>query len=98
VSYHRVIPRDLFNEASLLKCYGRLWILLDQLGNQKAKLSEGSGKPFKIEQNEADGVALHRPLNSRQAWPLYAVINTEECEVFDDEGNLSHGFLEFIQE
>jgi hypothetical protein len=31
VSYFRVIPRDLFNEASLLKCYGRLAILLDDM-------------------------------------------------------------------
>lgn len=31
MSYFRVIPRDLFNEASLLKCYGRLAILLDDM-------------------------------------------------------------------
>lgn len=28
--YIRVVPRDLFNEGDLLKCYGRLWILLDE--------------------------------------------------------------------
>lgn len=28
-TYIRVLPRDLFNEADLLKCVARLWILLD---------------------------------------------------------------------
>lgn len=29
MSYTRVIPRDLFNESSLLKCLGRLQIILE---------------------------------------------------------------------
>ena len=28
MTYHRVIPRDLFNEAKLLKCLGRLALLI----------------------------------------------------------------------
>lgn len=30
MSYIRVIPRDLFNEANLLKCVGALYIALDE--------------------------------------------------------------------
>ena len=62
--YNRVIPRDLFNEANLLKCYGRLWICLDDMNNHGAILGDGdshgvlddhSGDPFVICQNDTDG-------------------------------------------
>lgn len=58
MSYTRVIPRDLFNEADLLKCYGRLWILLDQTQGHQAQLGDEEqlpGAPFEIWQDEADG-------------------------------------------
>lgn len=31
MSYRRVIPRDLFNEGNLLKCYGQLYLGLEKL-------------------------------------------------------------------
>lgn len=58
MTYTRVIPRDLFNEADLLKCYGRLWILLDETRGHVAQLGEEEqlpGAPFEIWQDEADG-------------------------------------------
>lgn len=59
MSYLRVIPRDLFNEADLLKCLGRLWILLDETRGHRARLgdTEGdhSGEAFEIVQDESDG-------------------------------------------
>lgn len=59
MSYLRVIPRDLFNEADLLKCLGRLWVLLDETRGHNATLgdaqSEHDGTPFQIEQDESDG-------------------------------------------
>lgn len=60
MTYLRVIPRDLFNEADLLKCLGRLWILLDGLppghhaGFGRCDL-DYDGAPFHIEQDPADG-------------------------------------------
>jgi hypothetical protein len=30
MTYRRVIPRDLFNEAKLLNCLGRLWIVANE--------------------------------------------------------------------
>lgn len=113
MSYVRVIPRDLFNEASLLKCYGRLAILLGDTPDHQAQLSEGDGGPFEVWQDDADGsitiaslpfkvagqrVRLHRPLNSREPWPLYATTEDfEEVAVFDDQGNFTPAMLAFIR-
>jgi hypothetical protein len=87
MSYQRVIPRDLFNESSLLKCYGRLYIVLEKIAGHSARFSEDDVSQFDIEQRQDDGsifienlslvigenqFRLVRPLNSRQPWPLYA--------------------------
>lgn len=55
--YQRVIPRDLFNEANLLKCYGRLWLLLEPRmeGSRLTVQFTFSGAAFDVEQNPADG-------------------------------------------
>lgn len=59
MTYARVIPRDLFNEADLLKCLGRLWILLDETRGHNARLGDAEGEhdgaPFEIVQDESDG-------------------------------------------
>lgn len=57
-TYRRVIPRDLFNEASLLKCYARLWILLDEKSGHRAELVDCFDEPddgFKVEQSQSSG-------------------------------------------
>lgn len=87
MSYIRVIPRDLFNEANLLKCYGQIYLNLEKL-RCDADLNEGwmhEGEPFHIEQ-DLDGnltilnvylrvrgvrMPLRRPLNARSPYPLY---------------------------
>lgn len=85
--YQRVLPRDLFNEANLLKCYGRLWILLSEKQvNGTGKFEEEEVPFFDIDQDPASGGLtirnltftigevrhyLHRPLNARGSWPLY---------------------------
>lgn len=58
MSYHRVIPRDLFNESMLLKCLGKVSVMiLDEkllkYGVTDELLDEHSG--FQIEQSEMDG-------------------------------------------
>lgn len=85
MAYQRVIPRDLFNEANLLKCLGSLYISL-QGRIDGAGFDVEDVDRFDIQQSEADGsiyVAnlpfsiggtsyhLFRPLNSRASWPLY---------------------------
>lgn len=85
-NYVRVLPRDLFNEASLLKCMGTLWIRLSELRDHRAAIVEEDVPFYDITQDEAtgaitvsnltfviDGVKhrLMRPLNSREPWPLW---------------------------
>jgi hypothetical protein len=85
MSYLRVIPRDLFNEANLLKCYGKLYIETE--GIRSVGFSEQCLDSFDVVQREDDGYLfienllflihgvpyrLVRPLNSREQWPLYA--------------------------
>lgn len=60
--YRRVIPRDLFNEAKLLKCLGQLSLAIhDEIDVGKRavphclKVRGDDGKPFKIDQRESDG-------------------------------------------
>jgi hypothetical protein len=82
--YRRTLPRDLFNEASLLKCYGRLWILIEGRDKQ-VRFDQETVARFRIQQDDASGdltiinltfrvrgvpYRLMRPLNSREAWPL----------------------------
>lgn len=57
MSYRRVIPRDLFNEANLLKCLGRVALLIED-----GKAPDGlqlehtnSSRGFAIEQDPGSG-------------------------------------------
>lgn len=85
-NYWRVIPRDLFNEADLLKCLGKLWVRLDDLHRHGAAFSDDPLPEFDVDQNAGDGsisvsniafrvhgirCILFRPLNARSPWPLY---------------------------
>lgn len=108
MSYFRVIPRDLFNEANLLKCYGQIYICAEHEEPGLVTISS-DGEAFEIHQNEADGsltvlnitvrvngcaVELSRPLNSRDPWPLYATLGDKTVEVFTNAGNFTDEFLE----
>jgi hypothetical protein len=112
MAYRRVIPRDLFNEADLLKCLGRLCILLENHQGHRAELSEGDGAPFDIQQDESSGALevrnlpfriagnpfrLTRPLNSRRPWPLYAEDEDDAWSVFTSDGELTPEFLDLIK-
>jgi hypothetical protein len=115
MSYNRVIPRDLFNEANLLKCYGQLYLKLEEL-NIPGVLLEHSGEAFDVWQNPDDGsttvvnielmkggdgdtrmIGLYRPMNSREPWPLYAMLDYEEVAVFNDDGSLTGEFITLLK-
>jgi hypothetical protein len=52
VTYQRVIPRDLFNEAKLLKCLGQLALLIHEGRGIRWPIrleEEDGGAPFAIE-------------------------------------------------
>lgn len=58
MSYQRVIPRDLFNEAKLLKCLGQLSLIIhDGVGVPKglALEHENPEEGFQIHQDESTG-------------------------------------------
>jgi hypothetical protein len=108
MNYKRVLPRDLFNEADLLKLCGKLWIALDDCGSPNAKFSEESVDSFDIAQDPGSGAIflenisliirgeayrLERPLNARAPWCLYACRLDEECQVFTEDGKLSRDFM-----
>lgn len=86
MTYLREIPRDLFNEANLLKCLGKLSLIA--LDRGRPEILQVSLRPghFDVRQDEADGSIYcenvhivirerlfdhRRPLNSREPWPLW---------------------------
>lgn len=110
-SYTRVIPRDLFNEANLLKCLGRFWIKTEHYQPNMVTI-EHDGEPFDVGQNDDDGtisvrnVAISingtrchvcRPLNSRAEWPLYFDTEEDRIAIFTDAGELTAEVLAMIQ-
>lgn len=57
MSYNRTIPRDLFNEAKLLKCLGQLSLLIhDEMARPLSIDHDETEFPgFLIEQRDSDG-------------------------------------------
>ena len=57
MGYHRVLPRDAFNEANLIKCYGQLWLELEKLGLEETLITGTAFNEagFMIEQSAATG-------------------------------------------
>jgi len=113
MSYQRVIPRDLFNEANLLKCLGQLYLHFDKLAPHKARV-ELDGRTFQVEQDESDGsiyaaniqVSINqkpywasRPLNSREPWPLYLRMlgSDDVIPAFHDSGDLSSELRDLLE-
>lgn len=102
MGYLRVIPRDLFNEANLLKCLGTLYILTE--GRDDCGFDREDMEHFAIDQDPNTGaiyveeltfqtrreeLALYRPLNSRAPWPLwFCRPYADEDEFADTEGRV----------
>lgn len=108
VNYERVLPRDLFNESKLLKCIGRLALLVHE-GKALGIRLEYNGGPFVIIQNPSDGhimvdninfyyndelILFSNKLNSKDAYPLE--VKEESIEVFDDNGNFTEDFIDYL--
>lgn len=57
MSYMRVIPRDLFNEANLLKCLAQLYLASETLpeGKLTVELVGPQNARFLVEQDPSDG-------------------------------------------
>lgn len=112
MSYPRVIPRDLFNEANLLKCLGRIYINLETADLRDVEL-EHDGEAFDVQQDASSGAIyaknvvlmvkgqpchLVRPMNSRDPWPLMMVdADDEETNVFNEDGSFSAEMLSHLR-
>lgn len=111
MSYQRVIPRDLFNEGNLFKCYGKLWIELERWHMEDKLEHHNDGEQFEVLQDDDGNTFIYnvhlivnnrvympyRPLNSRDPWPLLIDLpNGDTINVFEDDGELSYEFKIFI--
>ena len=99
MTYIRVVPRDLFNEASLLKCVGKVVLMIED-GMIPWLSYRYDGEAFNVMQNVSSGgiyianieffannktLSHERPLNSRKAWPLYFETEENSYSVFDED-------------
>lgn len=98
-----MLPRDAFNESSLLKCVGRLTLLIEN-GQAPDWAFYYDGSDFRIVQDQSDGsisvenirflfkgkpVKVFRTLNARYSWPMFALPEGgEEFQVFHYSGTL----------
>lgn len=108
-NYCRVIPRDFFNEAKLLKCMGQLALkILDRQTPCEISIKE-SGKPFEVALlDEGSLTVINYPVtvkgiiltfkttyNSKGAFPFYCEYDYTDYTVFDDNGNFDDEFINF---
>lgn len=109
-TYQRVIPRDLYNESKLLKCIGRLVLLIHDGKEVNGMTFKHDGEPFEIDQLEDDGALYITNLrfilkgkqllfksayNSKANYPLYLYFDYCEYLVFDEAGEYTDEFIDF---
>ena len=111
-NYTRILPRDLFNEAKLLKCLGKITLdMHDQLEPVYPHLTiaHDSG-PFQVHLLD-DGhlmvnnlhfryrgapILFKTAYNSKRNWPLLMEADGEEYTVFKDDGSYDEDFINFL--
>ena len=113
MNYHRIAPRDIFNEANFAKCVGQLTLLihdhmLDGIAFEH-DIYGVHGLNFQLDENTGglllrnmfvvcgESVTICRPLNSREAWPLFIEDKDgEHVEIFTDKGELNREFVQWL--
>lgn len=108
-TYQRVIPRDLFNESKLLKCIGRLCLLIhDNLTPCKMSFNDDIDS-FEIGLMDDGHLAIANldikikgkvylfktQYNSKSNYPLLVEKDYCEYRVFDESGNWDDEFIDF---
>lgn len=93
--YHRIIPRDFFNEAKLLKCMGvlQLRIVDDQLPPGLDIKIDESGEPFEICRDEASSrlIVINYPTTINKVEVIFqTALNSQRpypfyCQVGEEE-------------
>ena len=113
MSYQRVLPRDLFNEAKLLKCMGRLLLLMhDEQTPCKMGYDVMYDEPFKIDLLDEGSLTISNlqismngklilfktTYNSKAEYPLFAQHDLVDYEVFDEQGEFTEEFIGLAKE
>lgn len=111
LEYNRVIPRDLFNEAKLLKCLAVLTLKIhdnqapeslkvEQIDNDfKIGLTdEGNLKTYTLQFTYKDEIlSFETTYNAKYNFPLFCCYENCEYLVFDEMGNFDNEFLDFLK-
>lgn len=110
--YQRVLPRDLFNEAKLLKCLGRLVLLIHDRKIPFIGEVIHDGEPFIIALNDEGSLIVTNvtikvnksaftfktTYNAKSNYPFYLETNDySEVLVFDESGEFTEEFIEFVK-
>lgn len=106
--YMRVLPRDLFNESKLLKCFGLLTVRIhDSMAPQGLEF-EHDGSPFEIALTDDGSLTITNILltlngqsllfkttyNSKNNFPFFLEHDYCEYLVFDEQGAFTEEFLD----
>lgn len=105
--YQRVLPRDLFNEAKLLKCIGRLVLSIHDGMGVNGMQFEHDGSHFQIELQSDGSLFIYNIrfsingkllffktiYNSKANYPLYLDYENVDYEVFNEDGEYTEEFI-----
>lgn len=111
MNYQRVLPRDLFNEAKLLKCMGMVCLKILDYQTPCPMSHNEIDEGFEIELLEEGSLTisnLHIAIkgknflfkttyNSKSNYPLYLEYDSCDYQVFDESGNWDTEFIEFCE-
>ena len=111
INYQRVLPRDLFNEAKLLKCMGRLTLLIHDRQTPVKMDFEENGEPFIIDLMidgsltitnlkifiNGEKYLFKTTINCKSNYPLFLYRDLVEYLVFDEAGKFDNDFIEFCK-
>lgn len=109
--YIRVIPRDLFNESKLLKCMGRLCVLIHDNDTPFEMNVEHNDEPFNIALTDDGSLTItninisindiyfnfYTTYNSKDNYPLFCGYENDEVLVFDESGKFTNDFIDFVK-
>jgi hypothetical protein len=104
--YGRVLPRDLFNESKLLKCFGLLTVRIHDAMAPKGLEFEHDASPFDIALTDDGSLTITNiqltlnghylffktTYNSKSNFPFF--LEHDDCEylVFDEQGEFTEEF------
>lgn len=106
-NYTRVLPRDAFNEAMLLKCIAFLTLHIEN--NYFTDLAyDFDGEAFNVVQSEdgsisvanlefmqastGDRIEFYTAMNARASFPLECIVNDDYVDVFHPNGDYTDEF------